>query len=638
MRALSKTAETKLIGAIEKAAALVNNGADPNTAIIKSATECDIPAGHINLMVHAYNTGRTNKQRENGDDPLEKSADFQLADVNTVMEALYPKQVKTSSELVRDTTVSTEYAVSPAGFLARRQSQMEKAAAALNTLPEKTYIAPPRDEHEEVRRQYSRQQAEKRAAEELRRQATAAYSKAAASMDAVVDYFRAPGNMPYGDAIREVELRFGQPGVSVLQKAAAVYPVIEKQAATKEMRLGHDRVYDLVNTALEDVHAYVAADNANPLKKAEAVCKKAAQKFLTGSVLQDPIDGPLELMKAAGPLDALLPKNKDVAGPWPAGTITPQQSMPPLRHYEDPVGAPGQQWEVDVEKQIARGEASKDRQMQTAALRAAQQKLDEEDAAQKAEAAAAEKAKAEADTAAEKAKATAQGEADAEEKARYVWHAGLDKQKQRADEKTKADTAAEYEKGRKERADAAKNVPPPANVMSSAARSILNAGSRAYKTLPDYKGVSSLGELPSNVAAPVKFVGNAMGMSPTSILGLDKKPEDIERKSLKSLMAPEHETALRNIRAQGTLHDLVINDPVISGYDPQEVAMAFNDISEIAPSLVDNPGVLQAILRKRLESGQMADFDAKQLLEMDRLRSERDMIQAQTRKAQQEAL
>ena len=72
MRALSKEAEQKLIGAIERAATLVNEGADPNSAIIKSASEASIPAGHINLMVHAYNTGRTNKQREHGNDTLEK--------------------------------------------------------------------------------------------------------------------------------------------------------------------------------------------------------------------------------------------------------------------------------------------------------------------------------------------------------------------------------------------------------------------------------------------------------------------------------------------------------------------------------------------------------------------------------------
>ena len=101
MQTLSKEAEQKLIAAIEKAAALVNEGLSPNDAIIKSAAAADIPAGHINLMVHAYNTGRTTKQREQGENTIEKSADFQLADAPTVLEALYPKTVKTSAEIVR---------------------------------------------------------------------------------------------------------------------------------------------------------------------------------------------------------------------------------------------------------------------------------------------------------------------------------------------------------------------------------------------------------------------------------------------------------------------------------------------------------------------------------------------------------
>jgi hypothetical protein len=123
-----------------------------------------------------------------------------------------------------------------------------------------------------------------------------------------------------------------------------------------------------------------------------------------------------------------------------------------------------------------------------------------------------------------------------------------------------------------------------------------------------------------------------------NILGFDEDPAALKLKAVRQLSSPEHETTLRNIRAQGTLHDLVLNDPMISGYDPHEVAMAFNDLSEIAPNLVDSPGVLQALLRKRLESGQLADFDVKQLLEMDKLRAERDMVQAATRKTQQEAL
>ena len=135
MRALSKDAEQKLIAAIEKAAELVNSGTEPNAAIIKSATDANIPAGHINLMVHAYNTGRTNKQREHGENTHEKAADFHLADADVVLNALYPQHVKTSSALEREAVVSTEYAVSPRGFLTRRQRALEKAAAAARPLP-----------------------------------------------------------------------------------------------------------------------------------------------------------------------------------------------------------------------------------------------------------------------------------------------------------------------------------------------------------------------------------------------------------------------------------------------------------------------------------------------------------------------
>ena len=85
------------------------------------------------------------------------------------------------------------------------------------------------------------------------------------------------------------------------------------------------------------------------------------------------------------------------------------------------------------------------------------------------------------------------------------------------------------------------------------------------------------------------------------------------------------------MRAKGVLHDVVINDPVISGYDPHDVAMAFNEVAELAPNLVDSPGMIQSVLRKRLEAGSLADFDVKQILEMDKLRADRDKTLAETR-------
>ena len=146
MQPLSKEAEQKLIGAIERAAGYVNEGMAPNDAIVKSASESHIPAGHLNLMVHAYNTGRTTKQREQGEGTLEKAADFQLADADVVRDRLFPKDVKTAAQIELAHVVSTDYAVSPTGMLQRRKAAMAKEAAAAVALPEKTWTPPPRDE------------------------------------------------------------------------------------------------------------------------------------------------------------------------------------------------------------------------------------------------------------------------------------------------------------------------------------------------------------------------------------------------------------------------------------------------------------------------------------------------------------
>jgi hypothetical protein len=103
-----------------------------------------------------------------------------------------------------------------------------------------------------------------------------------------------------------------------------------------------------------------------------------------------------------------------------------------------------------------------------------------------------------------------------------------------------------------------------------------------------------------------------------------------------SISDPSHDAAIKSIRAKSVLHDLIINDPIISGHDPQDVAMAFNDIAELAPNLIETPGMLQTVLRKRLESGQLADFDVKQILEMDKLRAERDKVQGEARRISME--
>jgi hypothetical protein len=482
MGALTKAAEQKLIKAIENAAALVNTGMTPNDAIIKSASDANVPAGHINLMVHAYNTGRTTKQRETGENVLEKAADFALADADTVLQTLYPATVKTSAELKRQDVVSAEYGLSPAGMLTRRASEMRKAAAAAVALPEKTYVRPPRDEHAEAMRAYSQKVAAQRDADELRRTATAAYSKAAAAMDDLSVYFRTPGNMSFQDAVREVGLRLGEQGVSVLHKVAAVFPHFTKQADSGQNHFGADPVYTLVENVLASVTAFTAAQQRVPEKKAAAFGKKEAPEFLTGSILHVPAEEPLQLKRAEG-----------------VPFVPPADSEPTSRRPA--TGAPTQ----------------------------------------------------------------------------------------------------------------------PVRGSSGGKPADIN-----FKLL----------------TSPVQAVGQAMGAEkPSDMTGLGAVDSQKEvKKQLDSVYDPEHESTIKSIRSKGVLHDLILNDPVISGYDPQDVAMAFNDVAELSPTLIDAPGMLRSVLRKRLEAGQLADFDVKQLLEMEKIRADRDKAIADTRRTNLETL
>lgn len=503
MRTLTKEAERKLISAIEKAASLVNEGMSPNDAIIKSAGDANIPSGHINLMVHAYNTGRTTKQREGGDSTLEKAAEFPLADVRVILEALYPENVKTSAELKRAETVSTEYAVPPSGFLNRRRDAMQKAASAGVALPEKTWTPPPRDEHAAVMRAQSEKNAALRAAEETRRQAAAAYQKAANSLEELNTYFRTPGNMPFGDAVREVGLRLGPSGVSVLQKIAAVYPHFTKQADSGKNHYGHDPLYKLVEDVIGTVEHYNEAQSRVATKKADAgFSKKEAPEFITGSILHNPADEPLEL-KQANVVTIRMPSGKM------------------QQHYHDrraPMGT-----NIATKMPIAL-----------------------------------------------------------------------------------IPFGDEFDDPRNSKPPEKKDGPKPLELKTDAGA----------------------------FTAPVKAVGQAMGASSAAEMAglgpVDSKKE--MRKQYDKLYDPEHESALKSIRAKGVLHDLILNDPVISGYDPQDVAMAFNDISELSPGLVDAPGMLRSVLRKRLEAGSLADFDVKQLLDMEKVRAERDKLQNETRR------
>ena len=106
---LSKNAEIKITDSLVKVAELVNSGESPTKAIAKTAASAGIPVGHIDLMVRAYNTGRSESQRHSGGDPMEKLADFEIADASSVIELMYPSSVKSAGSILKSIEVSPVY-------------------------------------------------------------------------------------------------------------------------------------------------------------------------------------------------------------------------------------------------------------------------------------------------------------------------------------------------------------------------------------------------------------------------------------------------------------------------------------------------------------------------------------------------
>lgn len=287
MKRLSKEAEERLLAAIEKTAGLVNAGEDPNSAIVKAAREDGVPPGQISLMVHAYNTGRTTRQREEGGSPLEKAAEFPLADTATVLEQLYPSKVKTAGEITRDRAVSLEYAVPPTGLLTRNaRRQMLKQGASIDWRrwahgdQEVTVTAPapyPTDPATLLKRAYCEAERLQREVSEARRKQAAAMDKMAACFSEITEYFRCPGAVPIPVVREQAYLLHGTKAAQLVDEIVKVTPALGKMSQHRvkvsnyRLEPANGEVYGLISEFLDvldeykrckQAHADVSARNA----------------------------------------------------------------------------------------------------------------------------------------------------------------------------------------------------------------------------------------------------------------------------------------------------------------------------------------------------------------------------------------
>lgn len=262
---------------------------------MKVARDKQLPPGHVTLLIHAYNTGRTTRQREDGETPFEKAADFTLADHAAIGEELYPSQIKAAQVVYNETAVSYEYELSPRGFVERRQETLTKAAAAKVVLPPLTKEAaaqlvpykPLRDERMDIVKANHKVAANNRQLEEYRRQYSETADAAQLSLNALREHLKYANEMPFGDLRLQVEMRTGPAELLVFDKVAAEIPGLAKQAATNRIYMGQCKAAELAKVVVSDMGHLVRVKEIYEKHAAEI---DAANKELLLPFVQRPSD------------------------------------------------------------------------------------------------------------------------------------------------------------------------------------------------------------------------------------------------------------------------------------------------------------------------------------------------------------
>lgn len=144
---ITKETETRLINAVEQAVELVNSGLDPNSAIVKVASDFDLTPGHVKLVVQAFNIGRTNAHRKAANDLYDRASEFELANIENIFQKLYPDKPGKKTKRAADyDIVSLDYWQLPNTKVTTSTTEIYKIASA-EKLENKTEI------HEELARE-----------------------------------------------------------------------------------------------------------------------------------------------------------------------------------------------------------------------------------------------------------------------------------------------------------------------------------------------------------------------------------------------------------------------------------------------------------------------------------------------------
>lgn len=294
---LTKESEERISAALSEVADLTSAGEHPNDAIVKIASQRQLPAGHVRLMVRAFNNGRTLGHFRNHDTLQEKAASFPLADASEVLERMFPSEVASNAEKTASTAIASDYTMSPQGWLHRRnkavtgQRLLEKAASADKQQQVSDY---PDNPLRAGRKAISKIADYRREHTRVKDAAIKASYKVASAVSEVGEYFRRPDAYDAGEVKANAAAHLGPPAAKLLDHAAT----FTKRAADSPQRMTH-RVdwaqppYSLVKSAIDAMHEFIEKraaleqfENELPQRTAETLRPfgKSGPSVIVGSV------------------------------------------------------------------------------------------------------------------------------------------------------------------------------------------------------------------------------------------------------------------------------------------------------------------------------------------------------------------
>lgn len=207
---------------------LVDGGEEPTPALAKAASEYDLPRGHVDLVGRIYNVARLEHQRKTSGTLGEKLAAFAVADPAAAVKLMFPDAAPSPADIQKAAAVSVAYSSRP--VTAPAFGKQAAVGDLLKRFDRKPSQAAPADPVFAAENLVSKQAAAKRAAQEARTKAAAAWDRVRVAMAGLHDLLIRPDAVSVSRFRKLATFRHGAEGEAVLNVLIRHSPNLAKVA------------------------------------------------------------------------------------------------------------------------------------------------------------------------------------------------------------------------------------------------------------------------------------------------------------------------------------------------------------------------------------------------------------------------